>query len=140
MGGRDVRSWGGTYREKPRGILLVSCLALSLARISRSERVLWSALYRRRLFLVDFVWMDRADLDADEEDEVDEVMEEEDEFRRAHREIACSTTAAKAPSLPETEYLEEEDDEVPDAEDSGRGGGCRTDITPGETWSSGSPL
>ena len=38
--GRDVRSCGGTYREKPRGILLVSCLAFNLARISLSERAL----------------------------------------------------------------------------------------------------
>lgn len=134
---RDVRSCGGTYREKPRGILLVSCLALSLARISRSERALWSVLYRRRLFLVDFVWTDRTDFDVDEDDEVDAAREEEEELRRAQRAIACSTTDAKAPSLPETEYPEEEDEELPDAEDSGRGGIV---IAAGGDWSSGRPL
>ena len=51
------------------------------------------------------------------------VREEEEELRPAQRVIACSTTAASAPSLPETEYLDDEDDELPDAEDSGRGGG-----------------
>jgi hypothetical protein len=46
----------------------------------------------------------------------------------------------KAPSLPETEYLDEEDEELPDAEDSGRGGGGRMVIAAGGDWSSGRPL
>ena len=84
--------------------------------------------------------MDGADLDTDEDDEVDVLREEEEEFRPAQRVIACSTMAARAPSLPETEYPDDEDDELPDADDSGRGGGGGMVIGAGGGWPSGRPL
>jgi len=68
------------------------------------------------------------------------VREEVEELRRAQRVIACSTTAANAPSLPETEYPDDEDDELLDVEDSGRGGGGGMVIAGGGGWSSGRPL
>ena len=71
----------------------------------------------------------------DEDEVADVAREEEEELRRAQRVIACSTTAANAPSLPETEYPEEEDDELPDAEDSGRGVGGEMTIIAGGGWS-----
>lgn len=82
------------------------------------------------------------DLETDEDEEVAVLMEEDEELRLAQRVIAFSTTAARAPSLPETEYPDEEDDEErPDAEDSGRGGSCgMLEITvAGGGWSSGRP-
>lgn len=77
------------------------------------------------------------DLDTDEEEELDVFREEDEELRLAQRVMAFSTTAARAPSLPETEYPDDEDDELRDAGDSVRGG---MDITGGGGWSSARPL
>lgn len=89
-----------------RGICRVSCLALSLARMSRSERALWSALGRAwRLLLLRGLL--RVEIESEEDDEDDE-REEDDEFPRAQREMASSTTAAIAPS-PEAALEDEEE-------------------------------
>ena len=77
------------------------------------------------------------DRDTDEEEELDVFREEDEELRLAQRAMAFSTTAARAPSLPETEYPDEEDDELPDAGDSVRGG---MDIMGGGGWPSARPL
>ena len=57
------------------------------------------------------------------DEELSELPEDDEELRRrAHREIACSTTVAIAPSLPrpgnEKELEEDEEDELDSAKDS----------------------
>ena len=71
---------------------------------------------------------------------MDVVREEEEELRPAQRVIAFSTTAASAPSLPETEYPDDEEDELPEVEDSGRGGRDGMVIAAVGSWSSRRPL